>query len=453
MIKTLKRILFFPKTLIRMRDQIHESAICQKEILRILDEIKNKEYYGSLAKIEEITRTTRHLLLLKEINPDLVSVLKKELAFSKNVIESLRYGPYRKFGDNRLLSELFIQVMLDTIQSSSHYPCDSAKNIFCELLRIFPENFQIFVRYIDFLYYGAQPNLEEMFALCTEFEQHPYAENISYRATWQTYINALLILGRREKAAEVLHRYIKLFGTDTLELFFAVAHLARESGYSTLLISKAADIWEHIIRNRDDKILENMLKGKTVAVVGNGPQELSLGKGKEIDGHDIVIRFNRGKITDYPDDYGKKITVWVRTAYLNSDFLPPWADIIITHPLDLYKVYSGELVEVLHDLIFSSNIQLFSPPPDLIMDIRRKMRHPMPSVGTVLLTWLKTIKSDFMATDTYGFSYKNDDVPYVDNYCQIGDGVSNFNYVHDFQKEKIFLRKIMRFNGNAAEQR
>ena len=42
------------------------------------------------------------------------------------------------------------------------------------------------------------------------------------------------------------------------------------------------------------QVLKNVLKGKTVAIVGNASSILGTEKGQEIDNHDIVIRFNKG---------------------------------------------------------------------------------------------------------------------------------------------------------------
>lgn len=68
------------------------------------------------------------------------------------------------------------------------------------------------------------------------------------------------------------------------------------------------------INNRREffKFFEN----KTVAIVGNATSLLGKKYGKQIDSHDIVIRFNRGYIIN-EEAQGVKTTVWAKGIYLH----------------------------------------------------------------------------------------------------------------------------------------
>ncbi len=102
---------------------------------------------------------------------------------------------------------------------------------------------------------------------------------------------------------------------------------------------------------KNEVCLKKYLDGKSIAIVGNSPCELNKSKGREIDSHDIVIRFNNfSQSLEFCKDYGVKTNIWVITPELKSilhrqslkDF-----DYVITPicnrklPLDRYKVLSN----------------------------------------------------------------------------------------------------------------
>ena len=60
------------------------------------------------------------------------------------------------------------------------------------------------------------------------------------------------------------------------------------------------------------------IKGKSVAIVGNASSIFDKNYGKEIDDHDIVIRFNRGFITK-PESQGSKTDIVILATELNID--------------------------------------------------------------------------------------------------------------------------------------
>jgi hypothetical protein len=58
----------------------------------------------------------------------------------------------------------------------------------------------------------------------------------------------------------------------------------------------------------------------TIAVVGNAPSEIGLGRGSEIDAHESVIRFNNFQLAGHEADYGMRTTHWASCFY--PDVLP-----------------------------------------------------------------------------------------------------------------------------------
>ena len=56
--------------------------------------------------------------------------------------------------------------------------------------------------------------------------------------------------------------------------------------------------WLKGARRQGVSQLRNLVDGKSVALIGNAESLFDLGLGKEIDGHDVVIRLNRGFVRD-----------------------------------------------------------------------------------------------------------------------------------------------------------
>lgn len=64
--------------------------------------------------------------------------------------------------------------------------------------------------------------------------------------------------------------------------------------------------------------VKNYIKGKSVAIVGNAKSIFDGKKGKEIDAHDLVVRFNRGFVTDQKAQ-GSKTHILLVACELNLD--------------------------------------------------------------------------------------------------------------------------------------
>lgn len=132
----------------------------------------------------------------------------------------------------------------------------------------------------------------------------------SYEQVYMIYISSLIEMNKTEVAKELLSEYVELYGKRNIHLYYPVARLALEIGIENEKIKKAAYICEVIVRNKN--VLSNYLEEKRIAVVGSGPGEIGKGNGREIDSHDVVIRFNDYETRGYEQDYGSKTTVWVR---------------------------------------------------------------------------------------------------------------------------------------------
>jgi hypothetical protein len=151
---------------------------------------------------------------------------------------------------------------------------------------------------------------------------------------WLIYLCILLENGEPGPAREILNKYCFAHGTKLIENYLPIVQFSLEHGVDSDKLRKASRVRDCLIRNQEGNLLERLLKGKSVALVGNGPSELGKGRGAEIDGHDIVIRFNNYVTRDFEDDYGCKTDVWVRGSGGN--------DIVDRTDADQYKLIMWE---------------------------------------------------------------------------------------------------------------
>jgi uncharacterized protein YoxC len=128
------------------------------------------------------------------------------------------------------------------------------------------------------------------------------------------YISFLLLRKEEEKAKEVLKSFLKHHDKSVITEILPIADFAYRIGITSDDIVIASELFQVIMMNVENQLLEEYVKNfgnnTTVAIVGNGPQELGTGNGVEIDSHDIVVRFNNyNESLEYKKDYGSKANI------------------------------------------------------------------------------------------------------------------------------------------------
>lgn len=286
---------------------------------------------------------------------------------------------------------------------------------------------------------------DELISYFNFIEKSPYAWNSKDRRIWLVYMSCMLERFPNEcnHISRLLDHYTLMFGTKDLEKFFPVADFAYRSGISTPEIEKAAKVFQMMERNRTKDGFEKLIENKTVAVVGNGPQEIGKRKGKEIDAHDVVIRFNDFQI--FPEDYGTKTDVWSRNIEFSKkngkkevskgvyiiDKFNPWRwinnfDLCLEN--DFYDYFPFDVIEFYNT--YASPVMI------------------EPLVGTLMFSWLKKIRNNFDNIDFYGFSFLDEEQqPYThyygtdaeNNELQNREGMRT---VHHYEEDRELLRNL-----------
>jgi glycosyltransferase involved in cell wall biosynthesis len=269
---------------------------------------------------------------------------------------------------------------------------------------------------------------------------------------WLIYICCLLEKGEREHAVFLLHRYISKFNEKDIERFLPAANLAYELGIKNKNIHKAYTVFQALEKEDIKSKVSEIIKGKTVAVVGNGPFELNTGNGKEIDSHDIVIRFNNYPTIGYQKDYGSKTDIWVRGGSLSVKDRPniDQFKLVIWEP-DFWhiSVQYNHLDILYRDVIkCKEKITYLSNKPQ--WNIFEKTQNANPTTGFFILWLLKEIRGNFKNIDVYGMSF-----PYENSseYGHYYDQLSVMSTAHTMFAEEKYLRKLFYENGGTVPSR
>lgn len=294
-----------------------------------------------------------------------------------------------------------------------------------------------------------------MFSICVQYgiteefinfikllSQSPYLFKTQPHVFWLQIISSLLEYGAKEDACRVLKDYVYHYGVQDISHYLQVAHLAVENNIIHEEIQKADFVYKNFNNKNYIEKFKQYLRGKSIAVVGGSGCELGKNKGKEIDSHDIVIRFNNySEEQKYFCDYGQKTTIWVRQS---SRFTRHKSDIS-----EYDYVIWGDNKNTLNIIPEHLNIMYdyFSKTPEKFVNIENKYYYDLkksanlinPTTGAVTIYMLNSILGSLDNVDIYGFAFLNENIKdlshYWENTCIISPE-------HDFDREISFMHKF-----------
>ena len=244
----------------------------------------------------------------------------------------------------------------------------------------------------------------------------PIFEEIDRNDLWETLpneillrcISAYLYIKNVDLAKKYLYLFIKKYGLSGIEGFYPVANLAQSCGFKSERLMRSSAIFIEMQRNLESCYFENFIKDKSVAIVGNGPQEIGTKNGKKIDSYDVVIRFNGFKCCGFEDDYGSKTTILSQsmgTPVRNSEIFQCYLFID-----DIYAFHmSDEITDRLYDCLQNGRI-IFAYPTKIIQKQKEETGLKSLSSGLRMIYWVKSINPHFSVDDCFGFSFKRDKI-------------------------------------------
>lgn len=195
---------------------------------------------------------------------------------------------------------------------------------------------------------------------------------------------------------------------------------------------KTARLYNILAKAEREEILENYLKGKKIAVVGNGPYEIGKNKGQEIDSHDVVYRFNNYATDEkFKCDYGSKITVWSMSCLhdftdINERDISNLKIILIGVPYTRRK-FSESFVDKVLELHDSLGIGLVPVNSKYYAEIADLSNINFLTGGFSALKYALNVCGR-ENVDAYGFSFLDDEA------CTVDTGLSRYFEERDIEK-------------------
>ena len=269
-------------------------------------------------------------------------------------------------------------------------------------------------------FFGATDELMSWFKLPKQLGMLRHNGN---NKIWLVYIMCLLQRQEIGEALEVLKEYSFCFGNKNIELYPPISHFAHKNSITNELIEKSALAYDAILNSSKNKVLEKMLKNKTIAVVGNGPSEIGKNKGVQIDNHDIVIRFNNFVTNGYENDYGSKTDIWCCNLMNDIERRDERFKMILLP--ESVNVRESTKYQVFHDAI-DKNIDICCFDNDLTYKLTKEYPYNL-NFGFRLIYGLAKILGSLDKVDFYGFNF-------------LKENWDSFTY-HYFAEDKDEVRK------------
>jgi len=363
-------------------------------------------------KIKQEIVDIKNIIILKELFPDFV---KKSLPDYESLqLNKFFYDAfdrsYFQSNEGKGLRELFACKLIDIIKSLKSVAGGVTHHQYCSILgQLSHKNITLKDSEQSFLYSLMEAHCDNS-PLYDEIRKEVYTNNFRNYSEyfWRLFCSIYIHKKDYETAEKIIIYYINRFGIDSVKNHLLLSSFAYDLGYKEDVFKYANTIYCALKQSEDDNLLINLIKNKSVAVVGNGPQQNGEKTGKEIDAHDIVIRFNDYANSENSiDDFGKKTDIWCNWIRfpLSLRDLKSIKCILIATDIYTWPTLSSEnpnLWKDLYEYILSGGKVLtysYKIRKDILDNIT------IPTSGFSVVYWIKKLKSNFKKTDCYGFSF------------------------------------------------
>ncbi len=267
---------------------------------------------------------------------------------------------------------------------------------------------------------------------------------------WLIYISILYELTKYDYAEKILKKYIKYFGLKDIEKYGLVSMLAYKLRYSNDKIKASARAMNILETSIQDNLLYKYTKNKSIAIVGNSPSGIGLKQGKEIDNHDIVIRFNNYSLQGYEEDYGKQTDIWMRNG--GSDInrrsnVSDFGQVVLSVDYRHFEL-NESIVEFINENT-NKGIIITGIPSESFFELYKTSRISWPTAGLIIFWYLKKYGL-VKKIDLYGYSFLNkkntEDFHYYKNNTskQFKEIYRQVGIYHNMNGESEFIKYLLR---------
>jgi len=268
-----------------------------------------KPEIDKINKINEDMEYIKMILLLHNFAPKLLKKMYSGFdineSIANKVASSAFWGLRQK--DNGVVRKLLLhltngvgvspKIAFDIIHKVSKNSALSASAFYplLKIARIFPKN-------------------KEYSKSLENFYNELNSDNIGIHLL---YSSLLLKQNKEQQALSIIQKHIKKINEDSICGWLPLADFVCRTGIMKgKKLELMAKVFRAVKNNMENNIVKELIAGKSIAVVGNGPQEIGKKSGTKIDSHDIVVRFNRYNTSEqFSVDYGEKTDIHVFSTW------------------------------------------------------------------------------------------------------------------------------------------
>ncbi|WP_439412924.1 glycosyltransferase family 29 protein [Enterobacter ludwigii] len=264
---------------------------------------------------------------------------------------------------------------------------------------------------------------------------------------WMICFCILLGARRRDLVSRFFPVYLSRHGYSVVPRYFPVVAYLSEMGCDDDSVQRSCMLYGALQKNRERNVIQHYFSGKRVAVVGNGPSELGAGRGREIDGYDIVVRFNNYDTRGFEGDYGVKTDVWVRGGggdVIDREDISRY-DLVIWEPDYEHHPVDCNHLDVLQRHIQSNSSKCCYFDFENHHSLRERSGIAFPSTGLIAV-WVISRIVGVENIGLYGFSFKEENARNINEHYFGDRTVAESRErakTHDMQAESAFLHELM----------
>lgn len=333
---------------------------------------------------------------------------------------------------------------------SSCLPFSKMKELMELAVKLAPLEHRARILGLSFFHYlnRGMYSFHQLYPLCETFEaaQAPWEPRLSL--AWAICMAVFGEVGEDTKARKLIEKYDHYYGLTKLAQYAPAAFHARRLGFDNDRTAFAAQLYQDEREETNRKRLENMIKDRTIAIVGGGPYEKGKRKGSEIDGHDLVVRIKYLPSPESITDYGSKTDI-VTLNNTGIMFLPLPPDVrMLMFPMSFASnILPDNFFKTMSEARAIRDIPLVSFRMEEMRSLLDMELYTNYSTGVMTIGLFKKFQPKLSFGDLYGFSHTQADSAelgywHYDMSSLMGDFTDPINSENNMSREREYFQHM-----------